>query len=128
RATRFKTPKIESTGSGGGIKLFCNGLGVRHPDIANASRRIKASEIESCARNGVAEVVEFVIGYDGIVLAASREAEPIALTLPQVFLALAKSVPDPTGDRRLVPNPYRTWADIDPSLPSVRIEVLGPPP
>lgn len=128
RATRFKTPKIESTGSGGGIKLFCNGLGVRHPDIVNASRRIKASEIESCRRNGVGEIVEIVIGYDGIVLAASRRAQPMSLTLPQVYLALAKHVPDPAGSGRLVPNPYRTWADIDPSLPSSRIEVLGPPP
>jgi len=128
RATRFKTPKIEATGSGGGIKLFCNGLGVRHPDIANASRRIKASEIQSCARNGVSEIVEFVLGYDGIVLASSREAAPMSLSLQQVYLALAKRVPDPSGAPRLVPNPYRTWADIDPSLPSVRIEVLGPPP
>lgn len=128
RATRYKTPKIESTGSGGGIKLFCNGLGVRHPDIVNASRRIKASEIESCRRNGVREIVEIVIGYDGIVLAASRRARPMSLTLPQVYLALAKRVPDPAGGDRLVPNPYRTWADIDPSLPDTRIEVLGPPP
>src|SRR5690606_8851318 len=128
RATRFKTPKIEATGSGGGIKLFCNGLGVRHPDIANSSRRIKASEIESCARNGVDEVVEFIVGDDGIVLASSREAEPMSLTLQKVYLALAKRVPDPSGARRLVPHPYRTWSDIDPALPATRIEVLGPPP
>ena len=128
RATRFKTPKIEATGSGGGIKLFCNGLGVRHPDIANSSRRIKASEIESCARNGVHEVVEFIVGYDGIVLASSREVEPMSLTLQQVYVALAKRVPDPSGARRLVPNPYRAWSDIDPALPATRIEVLGPPP
>lgn len=128
RATRFKTPKIEATGSGGGIKLFCNGLGVRHPDIVNSSRRIKRSEIENCARNGVREIVEFIVGYDGIVLASSRESSPISLTLQQVYLALAKRVPDPTGAPRLVPNPYRRWSDLDPSLPSSRIEVLGPPP
>src|SRR5690606_33630559 len=69
-----------------------------------------------------------VIGYDGIVLAASRRARPMSLTLPQVYLALAKNVPDPSGAPGLVPNPYRTWADIDPSLPDTRIEVLGPPP
>ncbi len=127
RATRFKTPKVESTGSGGGIKLLCNGLGVRHPDIANSSRRIKSSEIEDCARNGV-EVVEVILGYDGIVIAASRETAPMSLTLQQVYLALAQRVPDPSGARRLIPNPYRTWSDIDPSLPGTRIEVLGPPP
>ncbi|HEX6994243.1 MAG TPA: PstS family phosphate ABC transporter substrate-binding protein [Gammaproteobacteria bacterium] len=128
RATRFKTPKVEATGSGGGIKLFCNGLGVRHPDIVNSSRRIKRSEIESCARNGVREVVEFVVGYDGIVLASSRDANPISLTLQQVYLALAKHVPDPSGAPRLVPNPYRRWSDLDPKLPGAEIEVLGPPP
>jgi len=128
RATRFKTPKIEATGSGGGIKLFCNGVGVRHPDIVNSSRRIKPSEIENCARNGVREVVEFVVGYDGIVLASSRNSMPISLTLQQVYLALAKRVPDPAGASRLVPNPYRRWSDIDPTLPDAEIEVLGPPP
>ncbi|HEX7080858.1 MAG TPA: PstS family phosphate ABC transporter substrate-binding protein [Gammaproteobacteria bacterium] len=128
RATRFKTPKVESTGTGGGIKLFCAGLGIEHPDIANASRRITESEIESCNRNGVDGVVEFEIGYDGIVLAASREAEPMPLTLRDVYLALAKNVPDPAGGRRFVPNPYRTWADVDPALPAIEIEVLGPPP
>lgn len=128
RATRFKTPKIEATGSGGGIRLLCNGLGIRHADIANSSRRITVTEIENCRRNGVLEVVEFILGYDGIVLARSRQAEPMALTLPQVYLALAKRVPDPSGANRLVPNPYTLWSDIDPSLPAVRIEVLGPPP
>ena len=128
RATRFKTPKVEATGSGGGLKLFCNGLGVQHPDIANASRRIKQSEIDNCARNGVDGVVEFVVGYDGIVLAKSREGEPMPLTLRDVYLALAKNVPDPSGAQTLVPNPYRTWRDVNPALPSERIEVLGPPP
>jgi phosphate transport system substrate-binding protein len=128
RATRYKTPKIESTGSGGGLKLFCNGLGVQHPDVANSSRRITASEVQSCTRNGVTDIVEFMIGYDGIVLAQSKSAEPMALTLRDVYLALAKNVPDPDGAERLVPNPYRTWADVNPDLPAIRIEVLGPPP
>jgi phosphate transport system substrate-binding protein len=127
-STRFKAPKIESTGSGGGIQLFCNGVGIEHPDIANSSRRIHARELETCARNGVTEVVEVKIGYDGIVLANSNAAPKYALTREQIFLALAKQVPDPAGSGRLVANPYRRWSDIDPSLSAVNIEVLGPPP
>ena len=122
----FKTPIIESTGTGGGLKLFCAGVGVEHPDITNASRRIKQSEIDLCANNGVEEVIEVKIGFDGIVLANSKQAERGALTLRQVFLALAKDVPAPNGD--LIPNPHETWQDVDPSLPDVKIEVLGPPP
>ena len=128
RATRYKTPKIESTGSGGGIKLFCAGVGVQHPDIANSSRRITASEVAQCAANGVTEIVEVKIGYDGIVIANAKSAPQADLTLQQVYLALAKTVPDPSGEQKLVPNPYRRWSDIDPSLPAARIEVLGPPP
>ena len=74
KTTRFKTPKIESTGSGGGLKLFCAGVGVEHPDVTNASRRIKKSEVERCAGNGVDDVVEVKVGYDGIVFASSRQA------------------------------------------------------
>jgi len=128
RGSRFKTPKIESTGSGGGIQLFCSGVGVEHPDIANSSRRILASELATCARNGVADVIEVKIGYDGIVLANSARAPRYSLTRQQLFSALAKQVPDPRGSGRLVPNPYAKWADIDASLPAVDIEVLGPPP
>jgi phosphate transport system substrate-binding protein len=127
RATRFKTPKIESTGSGGGFKLFCNGVGVQHPDITNSSRRIKMSEVEQCAANGVTDIVEVNIGYDGIVIANSKKTKQFDLTLRQVYLALAKNVPDPSA-ANLVPNPYTTWAQIDASLPAVKIEVLGPPP
>jgi phosphate transport system substrate-binding protein len=128
RATRFKTPKVEATGSGGGLKLLCNGIGVQHPDIANSSRRITTSEVQMCERNGVRELVEVKIGYDGIVLANAKSATRLDLTLRQIYLALAKNVPDPGGAQRLVPNPYQRWSDIDPALPSVRIEVLGPPP
>lgn len=128
RATRFKTPKIESTGSGGGLKLFCAGIGVGHPDITNSSRRIKQSEIDLCAGNGVEDIVEVKIGYDGIVLANSVSSAVYRLTRAQIFLALAKEVPDPDGAERLVPNPYQKWSDIDPSLPADVIEVLGPPP
>lgn len=128
KTTRYKTPKIESTGSGGGLKLFCAGVGVEHPDITNASRRIKKSEYEKCLANGVTEIVEVKIGYDGIVLANSNKAKPMKLTRKDIFLALAKNVPDPKGRERVVPNPYRTWKDVNRSLPDIKIEVLGPPP
>ena len=128
RTTSFKTPKIESTGSGGGFKLFCAGVGVQHPDITNASRRMKSSEFEKCQKNGVREIIEVKIGYDGIVVANAKKAKPMTLTRQQIYLALAKEVPDPKGSSKLVPNPYRTWKDIDASLPNAKIEVLGPPP
>ena len=128
KTTDFKTPTIESTGSGGGLKLFCAGIGVEHPDVANASRRIKKSEVEKCARNGVNDVVEVKIGYDGIVFANSRKAGPVRISREQIFLALAKEVPDPSGGETLVPNPYMKWSDVDASLPGTGIEVLGPPP
>jgi phosphate transport system substrate-binding protein len=129
KTTRFKTPKIEATGSGGGLKLFCTGVGVQHPDITNASRRIKKSECESCFKNGVKDIVEIKVGYDGIVLANSRKAGVLKLSRKDIFLALAKDVPDPKGEeKKLVPNPYKTWKDVNPSLPATRIEVLGPPP
>ena len=124
--TEFRTPVVESTGSGGGLKLFCAGIGESTPDITNASRRIKASEVELCASNGVKDIVEVKIGFDGIVLANSREAEVMKLTRKDIFLALAKNVPD--GEGKTKPNPYKTWADVSPSLPATKIEVLGPPP
>lgn len=125
---KFKTPKVESTGSGGGLKLFCQGLGVSHPDITNSSRRIKASEVELCAKNGVKEIVEVLIGYDGIVIANAKGKDPIKLSRKDIFLALAKEVPSPDGSDKLIANPYTTWKDVNPSLPSTKIEVLGPPP
>ena len=128
KSTSFKTPKIESTGSGGGLKLFCAGVGVEHPDITNASRAIKKSEYDTCMANGVKEIVEVKIGYDGIVMANSKKAAPLKLTRKDIFLALAKDVPDPNGGEKLVPNPYKTWKDVNPALPAKSIEVLGPPP
>ena len=128
KTTDFKTPKVESTGSGGGLKLFCAGVGVEHPDATNASRRIKKSEIDKCAGNGVNDIVEVKIGYDGIVFANSRKSASIEISRKQIFLALAKDVPDPNGSETLVPNPYMKWSDVDASLPDARIEVLGPPP
>ena len=123
----FKTPKVESTGTGGGFKLFCGGVGVQHPDVSNASRAIKKSEIESCAKNGVTDIVEINIGFDGIVVASSKKTEPMPLTIKDLWLALAKEVPEP-GTGKLVANPFKTWQDVNPELPAKKIEVLGPPP
>ncbi len=125
KTTTFKTPVVESTGSGGGLKLFCSGVGVEHPDMTNASRRIKKSEVESCAKNGVTEIIEVKVGYDGIVLANAKSAKPMTISRRNLFLALAKDVPQ---DGKLIPNPYKMWSEIDPSLPAAKIEVLGPPP
>ena len=126
KSTDFPTPVVESTGSGGGLKLFCAGDGLNTPDITNASRRIKASEVALCAENGVTGIVEAKIGFDGIVLANSVEAKQLNLTRRDIFLALAKNVPDGAG--ATMPNPYKTWADVNPDLPDVKIEVMGPPP
>ncbi|MFN3233337.1 MAG: PstS family phosphate ABC transporter substrate-binding protein [Alphaproteobacteria bacterium] len=125
KTTAYKTPIVESTGSGGGLKLFCAGVGTDHPDITNASRRIKKSEVELCAENGI-QATEVKIGFDGIVMANSKEGPKLDLTLQQVFLALAKQVPGPDGE--LIDNPNKTWKDVDANLPDVKIEVLGPPP
>ncbi|OSQ49159.1 PstS family phosphate ABC transporter substrate-binding protein [Thalassospira alkalitolerans] len=127
KTSSFKTPVIESTGSGGGLKLFCAGVGEEHPDITNASRRIKKSEIETCGKNGISEITEVKIGFDGIVLSNSKDAGQLDLTKEQIFLALAKTVPSKDG-KSLIDNPYSTWNEIDSSLPTVKIEVLGPPP
>ena len=126
--TGIKVPKIESTGSGGGMKLFCKGLGTSHPDITNASRRIKKSEFNKCKENGI-DVVEIKVGYDGIVIANSKKAKLLNLTKRQIFLALAKQVPEENKEGgSLVDNPNKKWSDIDPNLPNKKIEVLGPPP
>lgn len=126
KTTKFKTPVVESTGSGGGLKLFCAGIGAQHPDMTNASRRIKKSEVENCAKNGVTDVVEIKVGYDGIVVANSKASPQMKLTRKHLFLALAKDIPGEGG--KLIPNPHKTWKDVDASLPDVKIEVLGPPP
>jgi len=128
RAGKFKTPKVESTGTGGGIKLFCGGVGVQHPDAVNASRAIKQSEIDACSKAGVKQFIEVKIGYDGIVVASSKKGKPYKLTRQQVYLGLAKQVPDPADNSKLVNNPYKTWNQVDKSLPADKIEVLGPPP
>ena len=125
KGSKFKTPVVESTGTGGGLKLFCAGVGSQHPDVVNASRRIKKSEVEQCAANGVTEITELKIGYDGIALAYSKKAPHTDMTTEVLWKALAKEVP--VGGK-LVANPYKKWSDIDPTLPNKDIEVLGPPP
>lgn len=124
KKTNFTTPVVESTGSGGGMKLFCAGVGEGTPDITNASRRIKEKEFTQCVENGVTPV-EVKIGFDGIVLANAKSGATFALTRKQIFQALAKNVP---VDGKIVANPYKSWSDIDASLPALKIEVLGPPP
>jgi len=127
KSTGFKTPKIESTGTGGGMKLFCKGVGTDTADITNASRRIKSSEFQMCQDNGVTEVVEVLIGYDGIVVANDINSHDFSLTTRDLFLALAKQVPtDVEGE--LIDNPYTTWNEVNAELPNIKIEVLGPPP
>ena len=128
KSSSFATPKIESTGSGGGLKLFCSGVGTSYPDITNASRRIKSSELQDCIANGVEEVIEVQIGFDGIVLANSVAKDRYSLSLRDIFLALGEQVPNPDGSETLVENPYTTWDQVNSDLPDVNIEVLGPPP
>lgn len=124
KKTSFKSPVIESTGTGGGMKLFCSGVGVQYPDITNASRAIKKSEAETCSKNGITPI-EVMVGYDGIAIANSKEGPVFRVTTREIFLALAKEVP---VNGTMVPNPYKNWSDINSNLPNTKIEVLGPPP
>ena len=126
KTTGMATPIVESTGTGGGFKLFCAGVGVDHPDATNASRRIKAGEFEDCKKNGVTDVIELKIGFDGLTLANSKKGPLFNLTKTQIFLALAKEIPG--ADGKLIPNPNKSWSDIDKALPNEPINVLGPPP
>lgn len=125
RKGEFRTPIVEATGTGGGIKMFCEGVGERYPDMANASRHMKDSEREQCAKHGVTGITELELGYDGIVLANARTSESYALTRKALFLALARQVPK---GGKLVDNPYRTWREVDKALPDKPIAVYGPPP
>lgn len=128
RSTAFRSPKVESTGSGGGLKQFCAGSGPRTPDIVMTSRRMKASELEQCRANGAGAIAEIKIGYDGIAVVNAIGAAAFVLTAPELYLALAKQVPDPGGARLLVDNPYQTWRQIGDQLPDQPIRILGPPP
>lgn len=129
KSGKHKRPLVEATGTGGGIRLFCEGLGADYPDIANASRRMKDTERAFCRSRGVTKVVEVKIGYGGVVLAHSKQHPPMSLTRKHLFLALAKEVPDPLcpSCTQLVPNRVTRWKELDPTLPDLRIKVLGPP-
>ncbi len=127
KSTGMKTPVIESTGTGGGVKLFCSGLGDDTPDFVNASRKMKKAEYDICKANGVTEIVEFRLGYDGLTISTSINGPDAKFTRKQLFEALAKMVPDKDG-KTMIANPNKMWTDIDPSLPAEKIEVLGPPP
>ncbi len=126
KTSGMKTPVVESTGTGGGMKLFCAGVAEDTPDATNASRRMKKGEWETCNKNGVTDIVEILIGFDGLTLAQSKAGAPMKISRKDLFLGLAKEVPG--ADGKLVANPYKMWNEIDPSLPAVKIEVLGPPP
>ncbi len=133
KKTGLPTPKIESTGSGGGIKLFCKGNGIDTPDITNASRRIKEKEFEKCHKNGVTNITEVLVGFDGIAIANSKSGPNFNLSLKEMYLALAAKVPANTTDggqnkKDLVNNPFTHWNQINKNLPAVKIKVLGPPP
>lgn len=119
-------PVVESTGTGGGMQIFCGGVGVDHPDITGASRSMRKSEYDLCVQNGVTDITEALIGYDGLSLAISRANTALTnLTLEQVYLALAAQVP---VNGAWADNPYRKWSEIDPSLPDLDILAYGPPP
>jgi phosphate transport system substrate-binding protein len=118
-------PRVESLGTGGGIAAFCAGVGAQTPDIANASRPMKASEFDACVANGVTDIIEIQIGFDGIVVATARSGADYALQGADLYLALAKEVP---GGEGFVANPNTTWSSVRAGLPGDRIQVYGPPP
>ncbi|MCA1944357.1 MAG: PstS family phosphate ABC transporter substrate-binding protein [Desulfovibrio sp.] len=124
KTTSFRTPVVESTGSGGGFKLFSAGVGTETPDITNSSRRIKKSELETCYANGMTSVVEARIGFDGIAIAQNGKNPDFKVSLEQLFLAVAEKVP---SKGTLVPNPFKNWKEIDPTLPDRIILIYGPP-
>ena len=123
---KFPTPVVESTGTGGGLKLFCSGFSIDTPDIANASRRIKDKELQMCQENGVMSVSEALIGFDGIAIAQDSKVTGFNVTKAQLALAVAEEVPSADG-KSLIKNPYKKWSDIDASLPNREITVYGPP-
>ncbi|MFV1849612.1 MAG: substrate-binding domain-containing protein [Porticoccaceae bacterium] len=125
KTTGEPAPVVESTGSGGGFKLFCGGIGEQYPDIVDASRPITGSETAICAANSVRNISEIKIGYDGIVLLGSRQAPSMEITARQLYLALARTIPINGAS---VPNPNEKWSDVDPTLPDIKIRVYGPPP
>ncbi len=131
KAAKLRPPLLESNGTNGGFILFCEGAGMDYADAVNASRPIKKSEFATCQKNGVGDLLEVKVGYDGIVVANSKKGPPLAITRKELYLALSKQVPDPACKQQpcdtLVTNPYKTWKQINPALPDVKIEVFGPP-
>ncbi|MGJ3261264.1 MAG: PstS family phosphate ABC transporter substrate-binding protein [Rhodospirillales bacterium] len=125
RESGKKAPVVESTGTGGGMKIFCQGIGPQHPDVTGASRAMKSSEWELCNKNGVSNITEALIGYDGLSIAVSRKGEVLDLTRKEIFQALAAEVP---VNGKWVENPNMKWSDVNSSLPDVKIQVFGPPP
>jgi phosphate transport system substrate-binding protein len=125
RLSDLKAPLVEATGTGGGFKRFCAGIGLDTPDLVTASRRITAEERATCDANGVTDVQEVFLGRDGVVLARSWRTDFAPLTRRDLWLALAKSIPD---DWRPLANPNGRWSDISPTLPALPIKVYGPPP
>ena len=121
----FKAPIVESTGTGGGMKLFCGGVGTQHPDFTNASRAMTKGEFDACAANGVKDIVEMKVGYDGIAIALKKGGQKVNLKREEIWLALAAKVP---VNGQLVDNPYKTWKQVNAALPDWKIEVMGPPP
>jgi len=121
---KFRTPAVESTGTGGGFKLFCSGIGFGFPDFSNASRKIEPSELKSCTENNIRNVGEIKIGYDGIVIANAVSGKKFHLTKAQIFLALADQIP---SKGKLIKNPFRKWSEVDKKLPIMDIRVYGPP-
>jgi len=122
--TKFSAPVVESTGSGGGHKLFGAGMGDATPDIVNSSRRMKGSELETATKNGVTDITEAIIGFDGIVLAQNKSNAPMSITLKELAMAVAADVP---VDGKIVPNPYKMWNEINKDLPARKIVFYGPP-
>jgi phosphate transport system substrate-binding protein len=129
KSGKVKRPWVESNSTGGGIQLFCEPENGESPDIVNASRPMKKSEFEACQASGIKNIVEVKLGYGGVVLAHAKKQPALDVSRKDLFLALAKNVPDPKCKHcdTLVPNPYKVWKEINPSLPDIKIEVIAPP-
>lgn len=127
RSTHYPAPVLEATGSGGGIRLFCAGLGARSADMVSASRAMTESELSECLSNEVGEVIEIQLGYDALVVANQRQAPELSLTRADLYRALAQRLPGPDADE-LIPNPHHSWRDIRADLPELPLRIYGPPP
>lgn len=125
--TPIKSPLIEATENGKGISLFCSGIGPQFPDIVSTTRPVSQEEMATCKRNEVKDLIEVQIGYDGMVVAGNRQMETLQLSREDLYKAISKRVPDPSGQDKLVENPYKSWHEINPALPDLPIVVIGPP-